>query len=806
VLSDVRLAWRALRRAPAFAITAILTLAIGIGASTAIVSVVNAVIWRPLPFRDPDQLIRLWESHPSDGRTRIGVAAANAIDWRSRSAMLDDVALFEVFSEPVVIGAEQARQAIVTPNFFALLGVQPLAGRTFTVSQDGKAAAGEVIVSHEFRQRAFARDEQVIGRAVTLEGRAGGVIVGVMPAGMPFPSNVEVWTPLTPRNADRSARDYGAIARLKGGADVAAAKSEFEAIATRLSQEFGPTNDGWTVEAVPLHDSIVGSHRLGLLTLLAAVVFVMLIGCANLSNLLLARGMTREGELAVRSALGASRARIARLLLAEAMLVAVLGGMAGWFFAAGALPLLLQLADASIPRLADARLDLTVLVLCGAFACLSAVLAGLTPAARLSRPDLQAAMRPSSERITGAGAHTRLQRMVVAAELAACLVLLVGALLFTQTFIRLRTLDLGFDSSHVISIDGRMPLYRTMDPSRWQRLASDTTFVLERLRTIAGVTSVAASSDPPLSGDVLTTELTFPGEKRIGQALYHRVSPDYFRTLGVTMVAGRDFANSDASDLALLPDPRAGKPRPGVVIINETTARTFWPSGDALGQSLSTSFDMRIVNRREVVGIVRDVVSERRTAPPPVEVYIPYLEDPSFATTLLVRTEQPLQQIVPALRREIQAAASDLSIANIRALDDSVARSLASPRFGATLVSAFAAAALMLAAVGVYGVCAFGVSTRVREIAIRLALGATRRQIVVMFLRQGAGAIGAGLLAGALGALLSGRLVAKLLFGVPAMDVASFATAALVLIAVACAALYLPVRRALRESAVDALR
>ena len=809
VLPDLRLAWRSLRRSPAFAITAILTLAIGIGGSTAILSVVNAVIWRPLPFRGPDQLIRLWESHPADGRTRVGVAAANAVDWKSQSSLIDDVALFDVFSEPVVIGGDQARQAVVTPNFFTVLGVQPALGRTFTsvTARDEFQAVGprttavttEVIVSDEFRRRAFAPSEEVIGRAVSLEGRAGGVIIGVLPPGIPFPANVEVWTALNPRRTDRAARDYGAVARVKAGTDIVAARAELQSVAGRLSKEFATTNDGWTVEVMPLHDSIVGSHRLGLMTLLAAVVFVMLIGCANLSNLLLARGMTRESELAVRTALGASRARIARLLLAEAMLVAILGGVAGWFFAAGALPLLLQLADANIPRLTDARLDLTVLASCAAFACLSAVLAGLTPATRLSRPDLQTAMRPSSERVTGAGSHARLQRMVVAAELAACLVLLVGALLFTQTFIKLRTRDLGFDSSHVISIDARMPLYRTMDPSRWQRLASDTTAVLERLRATPGVTSVAAASDPPLSGELLTTELSFPGEKRVGQAFYHRVSPGYFHTLGMTIVAGRDFANSDASDLALLPDPRAGKPRPGAVIINETTARTFWPAGNALGQSLSTSFDMRVVNRRQVVGIVRDVVSEGRREAPPVEVYIPYLEDPSFATTLLVRSNQPLDQIVPVLRRETQVAASDVSIANIRPLDDVVAQSLASPRFGAALVSAFAVAALLLAAVGVYGVCAFGVSTRVREIAIRLALGATRRQIIVMFLMQAASAIGLGLLIGAAGAFASGRLVGNLLFGVPATDVMSFAVASALLVTVACAAIYLPVRRALRS-------
>jgi putative ABC transport system permease protein len=792
VLQDLRLAWRSLRRAPTFAITAILTLAIGIGGSTAIFSVVNAVLWRPMPFHEPDNLMRLWESHTEDGRTRVGVAALN-----------------DVFAEPVVIGLDakgradraqvQARQAIVTPNFFAVLGVRAAAGRTFT-PQSGPER--EVILSHEFWQRAFDADHAVVGRSVSLEGRAGGVVAGVLPPGSSFPPDIEVWTTVTPGKADRNSRDYGAIGRVKParafGVTVKDVRADLQSVAAALAQEFPATNAGWTVEAIPLRESVVGPHRLGLLTLLAAIAFVMLVGCANLSNLLLARGMARQNEFAVRAALGASRARIARLLLTETALVALIGGAAGWFIAGAALPVLLQLADKSIPRLADARLNASILAYCAAAAGVSALLAGLVPAIRLSCTDLQTTMRPSSERVTGSGSNARLQRVLVAGQLAACLVLVLGALLFTQTFVRLNDRDLGFDPAHVISIDARMPIYRSLDPNRWQRLASDTSAALERLRATPGVDHASATSDPPLSGNLLTTDLTFPGETRVGRAFYHRVSPGYFRTLGMTLVQGRDFTNADASDLALLPDPRAGKPRQGAVIVNETTARTYWPPGNALGQFLSTSFDMRVVSRRAVVGIVRDIVSEGRREPPPIEVYIPYLEDPSFAMTLLIRTALPTDQIVPVLRREIRLAAPDLSVANIRTLDDVVKQSLASPRFGAVVVSSFAAAALLLAAVGVYGVCAFGVSTRVREIAIRLALGATRQDIVFLFLKQAAGPVGLGLAAGAAGALALSRLVAALLFGVSATDMVSFATAIVVLVSVALVASYLPVRRALR--------
>jgi predicted permease len=383
---------------------------------------------------------------------------------------------------------------------------------------------------------------------------------------------------------------------------------------------------------------------------------------------------------------------------------------------------------------------------------------------------------------------------------------LLGALLFTQTFARLNALDLGFNPANVITIDARMPIYRSLDPNRWQRLASDTVAALESLRATPGVDAASATSDPPLSGSLQTTDLTFPGQTRTGRAFYHRVSPGYFRTLGMTLVEGRDFTDDDASDLALLPDPRAGKPRPGAVIVNETTARTYWPDGNAVGQVLSTSFDMRVISRRQVVGVVRDVVSESRRSAPPVEVYVPYLEDPSFATTLLVRTTLPLDEIAPVLRQSIQSAAADFSIANLRTMDDVVEQSMATPRFGAVLVSSFAGAALVLAAIGVYGVCAFGVSTRVREIGIRLALGATRGDIVRMFMKQAAVPIALGLAAGAVAAVILSRLVTALLFGVSAADVPTFATAIIVLVVVALAASYLPVRRALNHSTVDALR
>ena len=815
MLLELRLAWRSLRRSPAFAATAILTLAIGIGGSTAIFSIVNAVLLRPLPFHDPDRLVRLWESHPADGKEHVEVSAANVDEWRQRTTAFEDLALFDAGTYPIVLGVDgasiQARQAVVSPNLFALLGVRPAAGRELGSEREarGPLAGREVILSHALWQRVFGSDPAVIGRTVRIEGVPGNVVVGVMPAGFSFPPGTELWVPPSATRAagnPRAVRSYGAIGRLKPNASVAGARADLQSVAAVLARDHPATNAGWTVAVLPLHDSVVGGHRLGLMTLFAAVASVMLVGCANMSNLLLARGVARRNELAIRAALGAGRGRIARLLFTETAVLALLGGAAGWAFAGVLLPVLARLGGENVPRLAEARLSAAALAYCALAVVVTTVGAGLAPALRLSRAKAQAAFSAAGERSTRLSIDTRLQRTIVGVELAVSLVLLVGAILFIQTFVRLKAIDLGFDPAHVISIEARVPIYRTSAPNRWQLLAADTSAVLRRLRSIPGVQAVSTTTDLPLSGNLMTTEVTLPGEPRPRQAFYHGVSPDYFRTMGMTLVQGRDFTEDDAGSLARLPDPRAAAPKQGAVIVNETTAATFWPSVSALGQVLSTSFDARGLSRRVVVGVVRDARSATLRGAPPAEVYVPYLEDPSFSMTLLVRTALPIDRIVPTLRREMREVSADMSTANIRMLDDVVSESMGSSRFSALVVSAFAVTALLLAAVGVFGVFAFGAAARVREIGIRMALGATGPDISRMFLKQAAGPICGGVIAGAAGALALNRLISALLFGVAPTDPVSFVGAALLLVAVALVASYLPVRRVVRTDPASALR
>ena len=815
MLADLIAAWRALRRSPVFAATVVATFAIGIGSSAAMFSIVYAALLRPLPYREPDRLVRIWESNPAAGHERSLVSAANVRDWRERSSTFQDLALFGFASEPTVLGvgdlSVQARQTEVTPNFFVLLGITVATGRQFTAARALRQPLDptEIIISHAFWQRAFGADPAVVGRSVRIEGIPGSAIVGVMPAGFAFPEGTDFWTPLDLTRAAASPRDvrmYGGIARLSPGATLLAARAELQSIAASLARDNPSTNASWTVAIEPLHESVVQNHRLALMVLFAATAFVLLVGCANVANLLLARGIARRTELAVRTALGASRGRIVRLLLSEALLVALIGGIAGCVLAWALLPGLIRLAGENVPRLTDARVSAATLLYAFGAAIVAAVIAALIPALRVSHMEASGTLRPEGERATQVSADARLPRTIVAGELAICLVLLVGAMLFVRTLVRLNALDLGFDPAQVISIETRIPIYRTRERNSWQLLAADTSAALQRLRAIPGVQAASATSDIPLSGNLLAAEISVAGDARPREAFYHRVSPDYFRTLGMTLISGRDFTDQDVSDLARLPDPRAAVPREGAAIVNETTARAFWRSGDALGQYLSTSFDARAISRRRVVGIVRDARSATLRGSPPAEVYVPYLEDPSFAMTILIRTALPADRIVPIVRRELRDVSADMSTANIRMLDAVVGESLRSPRFNAFVIAAFSAATLFLAALGVFGVFAFSVAARIREIGIRMVLGATVRDLTRMFLRRAVGPIAAGVLAGTAAALTLSRLVRTLLFGVEGTDATSYGAAAAILVAVAFAASYLPVRRIVRIEPARALR
>jgi putative ABC transport system permease protein len=809
---DWRHGVRIFRQRPLFAVAIVATLGIGIGGSTAMFSLVDAVLLHPVPYREPERLARIWETKSSEGLEGQGVSGADAADVLARSRAIEDLALFEASMTPTVIGvgdvSVQVRDASVTPNFLRLLGTSPMLGRDFGAVPERSSPLDrrDVIISHALWLGAFGGDPAVIGRTIRLEGVPTGVIVGVMPPGFSLPEGTELWTAMRPSLRQRDARDDGALVRLAPDASLTRARADLQSIAEGLAREHPETNAGWTIAVTSLQDSLVGDHRLALLTLFAAVTCVVLVGCANVANLLLTRGIARRHELAVRAALGADRSRIVRLLLAETAAMTSAGCVVGLALAAALVPLAVRVAGGDVPRLADARLDGAALIYSVLLATATTLMTGLLPAVRLSRIDLRIGHDLAAERMTPPRTNIRAQRVIVAAELAICFVLLAGAMLFARTLIRLEAVDLGFDPNHVISIDARVPFFRTLAPDRWQRAASDIESALERLRALPGVQAAASTLDLPLDGNLTRTIITRPASSREYSAAYHNVSPDYFRTMGMTLVHGRDFTRDDAGALALSPDPRTAAPRAGAVILNETAARMLWPSSDALGQPLSTSFDARLIGGRRVVGVVRNVRSEDRRRDAPAEVYVPYLEDPSFATTLLVRTVLPPDRIVPAIRRVLHDVSADLSLANVRMLDDVVDRSARPTRFNALVVGAFAATSLLLAALGVFGVFAFGVATRAREIGVRIALGATRADLVWMFLRHASIPIGVGLTCGLAAAMALGRLVAALLYGVTPTDPISYLCAGMTLAAVSLAASYLPIRRALRQDPTRALR
>jgi putative ABC transport system permease protein len=812
---DGRSGIRVLRQRPLFAAVVVATLGIGIGGSTAMFSLVDAVLLRPLPYREPERLARIWETKPSDGLDPRGVSGADAADLLARSRAIEDLALFGASATPTVIGVGdvsiQVRDASVTPNFLRLLGVSPMLGRDFAAMPERSSPLDrrDVIISHALWLRAFGGDVSAVGRSIRLEGVPTGLVVGVMPPGFSWPDGTELWTSMRPSMEQRDARDDGAIARLAPDASLARARTDLQSIAEGLAREHPDTNAGWTIAIASLRDSLVGGHRLALLTLFAAVTCVVLVGCANVANLLLTRGIARRHELAVRAALGANRARIARLLLAETAAMAALGCALGLALAAMLVPLAVRWTSADVPRLADARLDGAALIYSMLLAAMATLLAGVLPAVRLSRIDPRLSRDLSAERMTPPSSNIRAQRVIVAGELAICFVLLAGALLFARTLTRLEAVDLGFDPNHVISIEARIPFFRTLAPDRWQRAASDVDRALEQLRAMPGVQAASSALDLPLDGNLIRTVVTLPGASREYSAVYHNVSPDYFRTMGMTLIQGRDFTRDDASALALAPrllDSRTSVPRAGAVVVNETAATMLWPAGDALGQVLSTSFDASAIGGRRVVGVVRNVRSEDRRRAAPVEVYVPYLEDPSFATTLLVRTTLPADRIVPSIRRVLHEVSADVSLANVRTLDEVVDRSARSARFSALLIAAFAGTSLLLAAIGVFGVFAFGVSARAREVGVRIALGATHADLVWMFLKHASAPIVAGLACGLAAAVALGRVVASLLYGVTPTDATSYLCAGLVLTLVSLAASYLPIRRALRRDPTRALR
>ena len=798
---DIRFALRGLRRNAGFALVAVLTLGLGIGANSAIFTVVDSVLLRPLPYGSPEQIVTVL--HGGKGP----VAPANYLDWRRESRSFQHTAAAQVGPARGTLSGRGRPETLgamtVTADVFEVLGVPPLHGRTFRAGEDQPGAAPAAVLSHRLWQRRFGGDPAIVGQTLTLDGRDHQVI-GIMPPSFAFPpfwaQNAELWLPLdlSARAQDRTGESLRLFARLAPGVTRAQAQAETTGIWRRLERQF-PGLTRADVAVVPLHEKAVGHVRRPLLVLLAGVGFVLLIACANVANLLLARSAGRRREMAIRASLGAGRARLVRQLLTESVVLWLLGGALGMLVAQAGVDLLLAIGPRDLPRLQTVSVDGAVLLFTLGVSLVTGVVFGLAPALRLARTELRAA--PVQEH--GGG---KARAVLVTSQVAMALVLLVAAGLMLRSFQRLRAVDAGFDPAGVVAMNVVLPAVDSRDrPAEGvqgrdaARRRAFTGDLLGRLRALPGVTAASVVNHVPLAGDFWLRGLEIEGvpvppRGQEPRAVYRVSGPGYLATMGISLVRGRDFDARDAAGA------------PGVAIINETMARTLWPGQDPLGKRIRVRDGGP--DPREIVGVVRDVRQRDWAAEALPEMYLAYLQNPSTGATVVVRAPggRDLAAVAAEVQRQIWAVDATLPASRVELMDRVVAQAIGQPRFHLLLLNLFAAVALLLAAVGVYGVIAYAVSRRTRELGIRLALGASARHVMRMVVAEGMALTAAGVAIGVAAALATTRLMKTLLYGIGATDPLTFALVPLLLAGVGLVACWIPARRATRIDPMVALR
>jgi putative ABC transport system permease protein len=797
---DVRLGVRTLVHSPIFTAVTVLSLALGIGANTAIFSVVNGLLLRPLSYPESERLVDVWHTPPRQsfpGLDRFSVSPANYLDWKAQSGAFEQMAVYgfvglslSTSNDPLpLIGAP------VSSDFFSVLRVNPILGRTFTADEDQPGRDQVVVISHALWQRAFGANPNIIGQSLTLNSRNFAVI-GIMPAGFEFPREAELWVPLAWDDKDRQTRsihDYLVIARLKQNVSVQQAQTEMNTISSRLEQQYPEENKGWGAVVIPLRDDLVGDVRLALLVLFCAVGFVLLIACANVANLMLARGANRQKEMAVRMALGAGRARLVRQLLTESVLLAVTGGLLGLLLAIWGSRMLVRLG--SLPNLGDIGIDtwafgFTLLV---SFA--AGIIIGIMPALQFTRTSVSETLKQGPGRTGGSALKQHTRKALVISEVALSLVLLIGAGLMIRSFLKLQNVDPGFDTSNALTMS--VVLTWTRYPEPHQRLAFFDR-AIEQIRAVPGVVSVGATTKIPLTGGGSTQPFTVEGrpagaiaEQPMAQTRY--VSPDYFQAIGIPLRQGRVFTDQDRD-----------KSVP-VVIISEAMARRFWPGENPVGKRLTPSFHSE-AGAREIVGVVGDVKTSGLDVDASAMMYLPYKQAPLPFLSFVVRTSSNPESLIQPVSRAIYSIDKDQALTDVQTMDQVLTKSVSDRRFNMMLLLTFAGVALLLAAVGVYGVMNYTVTLRRRELGIRMALGAARMDVLRLVLGQGLTLTLIGVGIGLISAYALTRLMATLLYGVTATDYLTFASVSAVLIAVGLVASYVPARRATKVNPTIALR
>jgi putative ABC transport system permease protein len=799
LIQDLRYAVRMMLRQPLFFGVAVIALALGIGANTAIFTVVNGVLLRPLPYDDPDRLVWLWDTQP-----QLPTAPASApdfVDWRNQNTSFEAMAAFQSGSMFFDDGnsVQDTPVGLVTPDFFAIFRVKPLLGRTFTDEETQPGRHRVIVLGQSIWQKRFGSDPNVLGRTVQLSG-VNHTIVGVVPSGFNFPNDAQFWRPvqIKPNEADRGPHYLRVVGRLKTGVTLAQAQAEMSTIASRLAEQFPEKIAGHSAKVELLRTVIVGDIGPALLVLLGAVGFVLLIACANVANLLLARAGARQREIAIRTALGASRGRVVRQLLTESVLLALAGGTAGVLIALWGVGALVSLSPDTIPRVNEIHVDFRVASFALLISVLTGVVFGLAPALQVSKPNLTDGLKESG-RTTGGLQRNRLRSSLVVLEIALSLVLLIGAGLMIKSFAKLNRINPGFNTDNLLTMG--VTLLRSNYPED-ENVAAFYTQVLDHLKSMPGVQSAGAITELPLSGSNTSDNFTVEGRPPIAKedrplVECRVVMPHYFESMGIPLLQGRDFSYNDT------------KQTPNVTVINEAFARRHFPGEDPLGHRLSLQGQFR--DPLLIVGIVGDVRGLALEEPATPEIYFPYLQNPLFdsfdrSVTFVVRTKSSPTGMVEGLRAELLSMDRTLPVYALKPMTEYLSDSLSRRRFNLVLLSVFAAVALLLAAVGIYGVISYSVSQRTHEIGIRVAVGAHSTDILRLVVGQAMVLTLVGVTIGIGAALALTRLLESLLFDVSTTDPLTFVVVSAVLVAVALVACFVPALRATRVDPMLALR
>ena len=797
---DLRYSARTLHKSSGFTAVAVLTLALGIGANTAMFSVAHGVLLRPLPFRDPDRIVLLSEYNPGKVAT-AGVPFPDYLEWKKRNSVFEEIAAyFDIeASNDIVLGgpasAERVEYSVVTSSFLSLLGVEPALGRAFREAEDQPGSSRVFLASDALWRSTFGGQPGAIGRSFLLGGESY-TLIGVMPPGFQFPHGRDVWIAagaLSLREQqDRLSHPYRVLGRLRSGVALRTAQAEIDGIAQQLSRIYPATNAGWRVRAIPLLDEFVANVRPSLLVLLGAVFFIFLIACSNVINLTLARASTRTQDFAVRAALGASRTRLLQQSLAESFLIVAMSVAGALLLANWGIAGMLSLTAVPIPRMEAFHWNTAVLAFTIVIAAIITLGVGAAPVLQVSGGDTQRALSPG-QRSGSTGMRSRpLRSVLVVSEVALAVLLLAGAGLMLRSFLQLNKVEPGFDARNLVTMKIALP---GTQYTKSEQTAAFLDQLLPRLRSIPGVEAASATTTFPLRGESNWGSFNIAGHpladwSQAPSAEVRWISADYFRTMGIAVLRGREFRENDAQDITQ------------AAIINEAMARQFFPGVDPIGQHLSYQDERS--RTREIVGIVANVKSFGLDAQSPPEIYTPY--HGWWYMNLVLRTAQPLGATLSAVREQVAGLDKGVAVYQATNVEDVLAHSVGRQRFDLTMLAIFASLALILAALGIYGVLAFTVTRRAGEIGVRMALGALPQEILRLIVWQGMRLMFAGLGIGAIASFLLTRLMASLLFQVSPTDPWTFAGASVLLVLVAFGACYLPARRAMRVDPIVALR